>query len=159
MKNLRQEKMIEFINKYDIETQDALLLKLREAGFDVTQATVSRDIKELKLVKVATGKGGYRYAERDEGSPNQEVKYLNIMKETIKSVKNANNLVVIKTFTGMAQAACAAVDSVYEKDVLGSIAGDDTIIIVSPSNDHAAELVGQITEKIGNKKSRKHSET
>ena len=155
MKNLRQEKIIEFINKYDIETQDALLEKLRDAGFDVTQATVSRDIKELKLIKIATGKGGYRYAERDDGTPNQEVKYLNIMKETIKSVKNANNLVVIKTYTGMAQAACAAVDSVYEKDILGSIAGDDTIIIVSPTNQHAAELVGLISDKLGNRKSKR----
>jgi len=148
MKNKRQEKIIELIGMYDIDTQDGLLQKLRDSGFTVTQATVSRDIKELKLIKVSTGNGGYRYASRDENLPGQDVKYLSILKETIKSVKSANNLVVIKTYTGMAQAACAAVDSVYEKEIVGSIAGDDTIIIVSQTNESASMLVSCIEEKI-----------
>ena len=148
MKNGRQEKILEYIKEYDIETQDGLLKKLKEDGFSVTQATVSRDIKELKLIKVSSGKGGYRYASREDAAPTQDVKYLSIMKETIKKVNCANNLVVIKTYTGMAQAACAAVDSVYEKDIVGSIAGDDTIIIVSQTADSAAELVTSIEEKV-----------
>ena len=153
MKNQRQEKLLEIITNNDVETQESLLQKLKESGYDVTQATVSRDIKELKLVKISTGRGGYRYAVREDGSSSRDVKYLSIMRETIKWVKCANNLVVIKTYTGMAQAACAAVDAVYEDDVLGSIAGDDTIIIVSPSNEQASKLVEDINEKSGNKKS------
>lgn len=147
MKNSRHEKILELINQFDIDTQDALLQKLCDSGFKVTQATVSRDIKELKLIKVSAEKGGYRYASRDAGASGRDVKYLSIMKETIKSIKNANNLVVVKTYTGMAQAACAAVDSVYEKEIVGSIAGDDTIIIVASSNESAALLAADIEEK------------
>ena len=147
MKNSRHERILELINEYDIETQDSLLKRLRDDGYKVTQATVSRDIKELKLIKVTAEKGGYRYAARDENIRGQDIKYLSIMKETIKSVRYANNLVVIKTHTGMAQAACAAVDSVYEKEIIGSIAGDDTILIVAPTNESAAALTEDIEEK------------
>ena len=152
MKNKRQEKILEFIKNENIDTQDGLLMRLKEHGFEVTQATVSRDIKELKLVKVATGEGGYKYAARDENDLKQTVKYLNIMKETVVSLKCANNIIVVKTYTGMAQAACAAIDAVYHSRILGSIAGDDTIFIALESSDLANGLVGEINSKIDSKK-------
>lgn len=155
MKNKRQEKILEFVNAENIETQDVLLQKLRDSGFDVTQATVSRDIKQLRLIKVSTGEGGYKYALRDEGDPRQAAKFLNIMKETVVSIVPANNLIVIKTFTGMAQAACAAFDSMYASVILGSIAGDDTIFIALESSESASRLAGEINGRLSGKKSKR----
>ena len=152
MKNKRQEKILEFIKAENIDTQDGLLRKLKECGFKVTQATVSRDIKELKLIKVSTGDGGYKYAARDESDPKQSVKYLNIIRETIISLKCANNIIVVKTFTGMAQAACAAIDSLYHNRIIGSIAGDDTIFIALDNNEVARELVDEINSKLDYKR-------
>ena len=152
MKNKRQEKILELISRENIDTQDLLLQKLREGGFDVTQATVSRDIKQLRLIKVSTGEGAYRYAPRDEGDPRQSAKYLNIMRETVTSVNSANNLIVIKTYTGMAQAACAAFDSMYSSQVLGSIAGDDTIFVAHESSEGAAKLANEVNRRIFDKK-------
>ncbi len=151
MKNKRQEKILEFIKSEKIDTQDELLKRLKESGFDVTQATVSRDIKELKLVKVSTGEGGYKYAVRDQNDPKQTVKYLSIMKETVTSIKCADNLIVVKTYTGMAQAACAAIDAVYHTQILGSIAGDDTIFIALESSVTAHALANEINTRLENR--------
>ncbi len=152
MKNKRQEKILEFVNSENIDTQDVLLQKLRDCGFDVTQATISRDIKQLKLIKVSTGEGGYRYAPREEGDPRQTAKYLNIMKETVVSVNSANNFIVIKTYTGMAQAACAAFDAMYFSDILGSIAGDDTIFVALESSEGASRLANEVNFKLSGKR-------
>ena len=152
MKKRRHKLILDLINRYDIGTQDELLALLRDEGCDVTQATVSRDIKELKLIKVSTGDGGYKYAARDENDPKQSVKYLNIIRETIISLKCANNIIVVKTFTGMAQAACAAIDSLYHNRIIGSIAGDDTIFIAVENNEVAHGLVDEINVKLDNKK-------
>ena len=152
MKNKRQEKIVSLITRYEIETQEELIGMLCKEGFQVTQATVSRDIKELKLIKVSTGDGGYKYAARDESDPKQSVKYLNIIRETIISLKCANNIIVVKTFTGMAQAACAAIDSLYHNRIIGSIAGDDTIFIALDNNEVARELVDEINSKLDNKR-------
>ena len=148
MKNLRQEKIIEIIESQIVETQEALQEKLRECGFDVTQATVSRDIKELRLTKVATKGNRYKYAVLDSDDPKQAAKFVFIMKETVLSVQAAQNMLVIKTFAGMAQAAAAALDNLFGNDVIGTIAGDDTIFAVTASNQDAADLQGKILAEL-----------
>lgn len=148
MKNKRQEKIIEIIESQAIETQEALLEKLRECGFDVTQATVSRDIKELRLTKVTSRGNRYKYAVLDSDDPRQTAKYVNIMKETVISVQRAQNMLVIKTFSGMAAAAAAAIDSLLCDEIIGSIAGDDTIFAVAENDKKADGLRRQILEKL-----------
>ena len=130
MKKDRHTRILELIDVHDIETQDQLIALLRAEGMKVTQATVSRDIKDLKLVK-ATEKGGkYKYARSQELDERPSVKFHNIMKETVTHVDFALNIVVIKTYPGMAGSAAAAIDSLHHTGVVGSIAGDDTIMLV-----------------------------
>lgn len=137
MKNSRHNKILQIISEHDIETQDELINKLCECGFDVTQATVSRDIKQLQLVKIATEDGNYKYSlpHRDDAASN--IKFKNILYETAISVQNAENIVVIKTYPGMANAAAAAVDALLGENIIGCIAGDDTIFIVVKNDDDA----------------------
>nr|MBQ4317794.1 arginine repressor [Clostridia bacterium] len=130
MKYKRHNRIIEIIKDYEIETQDALIDKLRDSGFDVTQATVSRDIRELKLVKVMSPEGRLKYAVTQPEDPKNTVKYNNIMLETVHSIDYAQNLAVLKTHSGMAQAAAAAVDAMKYPKIVGCIAGDDTILVV-----------------------------
>ncbi len=130
MKNTRHSRILEIISENVIETQDDLIARLRESGYAVTQATVSRDIKQLGLVKTATKNGGYQYTVAKNDSTGNENKLKNIMRETITGAQSAENIVVVKTFPGMANAAAAAVDSLVGETILGSIAGDDTIFIV-----------------------------
>ncbi len=130
MKNTRHSRILEIISENVIETQDELIARLRENGYPVTQATVSRDIKQLGLIKTATKNGGYKYTVAKNDSSGNENKLKTIMHETITSAQSAENIVVVKTFSGMANAAAAAVDSLAGDTILGSIAGDDTIFIV-----------------------------
>ena len=149
MKNSRHTRILEIISDHVIETQDDLIEKLKESGYPVTQATVSRDIKQLGLIKTATKDGGYKYtATRNESSGNEN-KLKNIMRETIVNAQDAQNLIVVKTFSGMANAAAAALDALAEEAVIGSIAGDDTIFIVVRNNEDAAEFTNYIREIIG----------
>lgn len=148
MKNRRQEKITNIIATKDIETQEQLLDELRKDGFDVTQATVSRDIRELQLIKVAS-LGGYKYAMRESEENKQSAKYMSIMRDTIISAENANNMIVIKTYPGMAQAAAAAIDALLVGSLLGCIAGDDTIFAVAHSSANALNAVNRIKEMIG----------
>ena len=149
MKNSRHTKILEIISENVIETQDDLIEKLRESGFPVTQATVSRDIKQLGLVKTATKSGGYKYtAAKNEASGN-EVKYKNIMKETVLSAQNAENIVVVKTYSGMANAAAAAMDALAGDEIVGSIAGDDTIFVVVRTDEDAESFTEYVKEIIG----------
>jgi len=150
MKNARQNKILEIIKNNDIETQEAMMLELRKEGFEVTQATVSRDIKELKLIKISDLNNNYKYAVKDDDDYRQSAKYENIVKETVICITAANNLLVIKTFSGMAQAAAAALDAICYDDIIGSIAGDDTIIAVAETNERALEVaqtINSIVEK------------
>ena len=149
MKNLRQEKIIEIIESQIVETQEALQEKLRECGFDVTQATVSRDIKELRLTKVATKGNRYKYAVLDSDDPKQAAKFVFIMKETVLSVQAAQNMLVIKTFAGMAQAAAAALDNLFGNDVIGTIAGDDTVFVLCRTENKARNFRDAINTLIG----------
>ncbi len=151
MKKNRQSKIIELINKYNIETQEELTEKLREEGFAVTQATASRDIRELNLIKVLADGNTYRYAESPKDDMKVSVKYKNILKETLISVDYACNIMVLKTYSGMAQAAAAAIDSMGWNEIVGSVAGDDTIIIVMRNNDSAKEFYTKFNTLIGKK--------
>ena len=149
MKNSRHTRILEIISDHVIETQDDLIAKLKESGYNVTQATVSRDIKQLGLVKTATKDGGYKYTSAKNDSSSNENKLKNIMRETVVNAQNAQNIIVVRTFPGMANAAAAALDALAEEAIVGSIAGDDTIFIVVHNNEEASEFTNYIREIIG----------
>ncbi len=137
MKSNRHTKIVELINKFSITTQDELLLHLRSEGFDVTQSTVSRDIKKLRLTKSLDSNGNYRYQAPQMSQNNVKSNYDALIDSSVISVDYAMNMVVVKTYAGMAQAVCAAFDSMEFESVMGTIAGDDTIFIVCKSEDAA----------------------
>lgn len=143
MKSMRHTAILRIISEQEIETQDDLIAKLKENGFDVTQATVSRDIKQLGLVKTTDGEGKYRYSAPHPSSSGSDSKFKNILSEAIISSESAENMVVVKTYSGMANAAAAAIDALASDRILGSIAGDDTILIVT-KNDETAEEFSKI---------------
>ena len=130
MKNRRQDKILELIDKYDIETQDNLIERLQAAGFAATQATISRDIRELKLSKVMTGQGTYKYIRPPMNEGTMNTRFNSALIESITRVDCAGNLVVIKTASGMANAVATGIDAIHSNEILGSVAGDDTIIVV-----------------------------
>ncbi|MBE6638431.1 MAG: arginine repressor [Ruminococcaceae bacterium] len=144
MKNSRQKQILQLIAEYEITTQEDLIEKLRESGFTVTQATISRDIKQLKLIKIAGENDTYKYAVSGEGIVTVNAKYTNILMETVTEVDYAGNLIVVKTFNGMAMAAGAAIDAMKWNGVLGCIAGDDTIFIAMRSEAFAKEISDRI---------------
>lgn len=141
MKKGRQEKILELITKHEIDTQDDLMDMLREEGYKVTQATVSRDIRDLNLVKVSTAKGSYKYVVSRTPS-SDAISGVSLLKnsvaDTVTAVNCANNIIVVKTTPGMAQAVATLVDRLPSGEILGCVAGDDTIIIVAVDNDAAA---------------------
>lgn len=139
MKKGRQEKIIELITKYEINTQDDLIDMLNVEGYKVTQATVSRDIRDLDLVKVATPGGSYKYVvSRMSKNGVGGVSLLrNPIVETVISITCAQNIVVFRTTPGMAGAVATFIDRMPDNNILGSVAGDDTIIVVTPDNDAA----------------------
>ena len=144
MKNIRQQKILELIEKYDIDTQETLILKLKELGFNVTQTTVSRDIRQLNIVKSVSSKGTYKYVvpgiRKDEGVPVLS----SAITDSVVKISAAGNIVVIKTFAGMANAIAVCVDSLYHESIIGSVAGDDTILLVVADNDAASELAAEL---------------
>lgn len=149
MKTKRHSKILELISEKDIATQEDLLVYLRESGFDVTQATVSRDIKELRLVKTMIGDGKYRYSPAsNDGNSDVSTKYA-VFSQSAKSVDYANNMVVIKCYTGMANAACAVLDAMNHEGVVGTLAGDDTIFVLLREEELAVALVENIKKLIG----------
>ena len=127
MKNARQMEIIRLIGKYHIETQEELADRLNEEGFQVTQATVSRDIRELNLIKVADGPGKSRYSVIQNDMAPLNKKYSRVLKDSFVSVDSAGNIMVLKVVPGMAMAAAAALDALGWSEIVGSIAGDDTI--------------------------------
>ena len=145
MKQSRQGKILEIITENTIETQEQLIEKLNEAGYNVTQATVSRDIRELRLMKISCGFGVYKYVVSNQETHSHSAKYLNILRETITTIDHAGNLVVVKTYAGMAQAAAAALDSMSWTEIIGSIAGDDTIMIVLRSGETARSFASELS--------------
>ncbi len=153
MKARRHAKILELINDRPIETQDELLNLLSESGFSVTQATVSRDIKELRLVKTLTPDGHYRYSVHIMEPKNEmSNKFLLIFSESVKDIDSAGNMLVIKCYTGMANAVCAALDSLHWSGVVGTLAGDDTIFMVMRDEHNARELVIQLRKMVSDAK-------
>ena len=130
MKTKRQRKIIELITNYDIETQEELTAKLVENGFNVTQATISRDIRELNLTKIATKGGKQKYAVQSSSDIVSNSKYMRVLNDGIITMDTAGNILVVKTVSGMAMAVAAALDAMQIKEILGCIAGDDTIMCV-----------------------------
>ena len=130
MKTKRQRKIIELITNYDIETQEELAAKLVENGFNVTQATISRDIRELNLTKIATKGGKQKYAVQSSSDIVSNSKYMRVLNDGIITMDTAGNILVVKTVSGMAMAVAAALDAMQIKEMLGCIAGDDTIMCV-----------------------------
>ena len=148
MKKQRLIKIKELISKYDIDTQEELCEKLNEAGFAVTQATVSRDIRELRLTKIQSPNGGFKYALLVESEHYLSDKYLRVLKDGYISMDTAQNLLVVKTVSGMAMAVAAAIDSMKFSRTVGSIAGDDTIMIAFKSEKDADEVCEKIKSVI-----------
>lgn len=151
MKVKRHEVILELIQKYDIQTQENLLERLKEEGFEVTQATISRDIRKLKLTKVATPLGYSKYIVMESVSQDNDDKYIRILKESYISMSVAQNLLVIKTASGMAMAFAAALDALKIKEIIGCIAGDDTIFCALKSQEEAFAVGQELEEIIRNK--------
>ena len=148
MKKDRLQKILEIIDIYRIETQDELIARLRDCGYEVTQATVSRDIKRLHLIKIQTDDGHSKYSLPRVNKFDTNEKYRNILHQTISAVHCANNLVVVRTYSGMANAAAAAIDALASNHILGSIAGDDTILIVTKTDADAENFTLLLREVI-----------
>ncbi|MBQ6702535.1 MAG: arginine repressor [Clostridia bacterium] len=151
MKKERQKKILELIEKYNIETQEELTDRLKNEGFDVTQATASRDIRELNLVKVSSAGNAYKYSSAPKEDIKISVKYMNILKETLIYADYAAHTVVLKTYSGMAQAAAAAIDNMGWKEIVGSVAGDDTVLMIMRSEDSAREFCSRFNAIVGKK--------
>lgn len=150
MKTRRHAKILELIQEYDIDTQDELLRHLRESGFDVTQATVSRDIKELRLVKALSRNGKYKYSTGSEGTKDMSSKFYSLFSDSVRSIEAAQNILVIKCMNGMAQAVCASMDTMFWQDFVGTLAGEDTIFIVCRT-DAAAQTAQEEFRKLINR--------
>lgn len=148
MKISRQSKIIELINKYDIETQEELAERLMEAGFNVTQATVSRDIRELKLTKVAVDGGKQKYILLQKTESDISDKYIRVLKEGFVSMDMAQNILVIKTISGMAMAVAAALDALQISSIVGCIAGDDTIMCAIRTVEDTAAVMDKLNKLI-----------
>jgi len=145
MKNARQAEILNIIQNTDVETQEQLLLHLKESGFHTTQATISRDIKELRLVKELTGNGGYRYAiSGHRNNTGAEARLRNIFKEGFTAVDVAQNIIVLKTMPGLASAVCSALDGMDITGMVGTIAGDDTGLIIMRDNASAQHFSSEI---------------
>lgn len=141
MKSVRQSEILRIIQSKEIDTQEQLLEELRAQGFSTTQATISRDIKDLRLVKELTGSGSYRYALSDRKvSAASDTRLRNIFKEGVVSVDVAQNIVVVRTMPGLASAACSALDNMEIAGMVGTLAGDDTGILIMRDNASAQQF-------------------
>ena len=144
MKSGRQKAILELIRLYEIDTQEELVKRLKEKGFEVTQATISRDIKQLHLIKVPASTGKQKYAVSAMEDQTTANKYMRVLADGIISVESAGNILVIKTGSGLAMAVAAAVDSMKLEGVLGSIAGDDTVMCVVKEHSQISQVVQQL---------------
>lgn len=141
MRYSRQNKILELITNQEIDTQDKLVSLLKDDGFDVTQATVSRDIKELQLIKVLTADGTYKYAVSTQQDAPISDRFVKIFRETITSFASAQNLIVIKTLSGCGAAAGEAIDCIGLPHVVGSIAGDNTLMLIVDKEENVEEIL------------------
>ena len=149
MKNDRQSMILQVIEEETVETQEQLMQLLAQRGFACTQATVSRDIKQLHLMKVPDGQGNYRYAASEQKTKlNFADKLRTIFRESVISVEAAQNIVVLKTIEGMAQGAAFALDNMGDTDIVGTLAGDDTIFLVFHDNIQALDFCEQVKQML-----------
>ena len=148
-RSARQSKILELISTKEIETQDELARELKNANFEITQATISRDIKELGLTKILSSSGKYKYTV--VGSEDQLIsnKYISIFKEAVISVKSALNIVVIKTIKGLGPSICNFVDKLNLVDLMGAVSGDDTVMLIFPSTTTASNMVLSLNSILG----------
>lgn len=148
VKKRRHEKVLDLISQYEIETQEELADRLCQAGFQVTQATVSRDIRELKLSKISVGKGRQKYVAFTQDETHLGDKYIRVLREGYVSMALAQNLLVMKTVSGMAMAVAAAVDALRIEEIVGCIAGDNTIMMAMRSEEAAKAVMDKIGRMI-----------
>lgn len=141
MKNARQTAILSIIEKKDIETQEELAGELKAQGIVVTQATVSRDIKELRLLKVLAADGGYKYATADKADHGLSDRFVRMFVDSVLNISYANNIIVIKTLSGSANVAAEAIDNMRWPEILGTMAGDNTILVVVRANEEAQQIV------------------
>lgn len=146
MKRERQNKILELISSRDIETQEELVDLLRAEGFNVTQATISRDINELRLGKLASGNGKRKIAVAPSGDVHLTSKYIRVLRDGFVSMDNAQNILVVRTVSGMAMAVAASLDALRMKEVVGSIAGDDTIMMAIRTTEETKVVMNKIRE-------------
>ena len=144
MKIARHAKILELIENYDIETQDELAQRLCEEGFVVTQATVSRDIREMKLTKIATEKGRQKYAVITGNDTEVTERLTRVFKEAVLKMDYAQNMIVVKTLEGMGMAVAVALDNMQNSEILGTIAGDDTVFCVVRTHNQAADIIEKL---------------
>lgn len=148
MKKNRHGKIVELIREQDIETQEDLAEKLRENGYEVTQATVSRDIRELGLTKMQTPGGRQKYVLLQSNDNRMGDKYIRVLREGLVSIDMAQNILVVKTVSGMAMAVAAALDAMHMKEIVGTIAGDDTIMMAIRTVDDTMRVMEKIKEMV-----------
>ena len=149
MKTKRQEKILELIEKYDIETQEELIARLAECGIESKQTTVSRDIKELRIIKALDGLGCYRYSvPHTKENEKFDARFRVIFRECVTSIDAAQNLIVIKTMPGLGAAAGANIDALHIPAVLGSLSGDDTTLVVMRDSESAMEFCAEIRKML-----------
>lgn len=148
MKVIRHAKILEIISEKDIETQEELAEELKNSGMNVTQATVSRDIKELKLIKVLSNDGKYKYATINHTDSMLSDKLVSIFKNTVLQAENVDNFIVVKTITGSANAAAESIDSMRFDGIAGTIAGDNTIFLLARNKDKALEITQKMRKML-----------
>ena len=146
MKSGRHAKILEIISEYPVETQDEIINRLKDAGYKATQATISRDIKDLRLVKTLGSDGKYRYTSAANHNADLRSSFMQLFSGSVTSVDSAQNIVVIKTLSGMANAVCAAMDSTDNSAIVGTIAGDDTIFVACRTTESAEELTNTLKQ-------------
>lgn len=147
MKNKRQQKILELIDRYQIDTQEDLIRRLSEAGYSATQATISRDIRELKLVKATTAEGIYKYTHptrRETIAP----KFNSALAGSVTHIDSAGNIIVVRSYPGMAQPIASCIDAIGHPDVLGCVGGDDTVIVVIRDAQKSAEMCDKIRQML-----------
>jgi len=146
MKSVRQVAILDIIEKQDVETQEELAEALRARGIKVTQATVSRDIKELRLLKVLSPSGAYKYATADKAENGLNERFIRMLAESLLSVTASNNLIGVKTLSGSANVAAEALDSLHWPEILGSLAGDNTILLIIRTNEEVPGVIARIQD-------------
>ena len=148
MKTKRQSKILELIQKYEIETQEELSTYLEKEGYAATQATISRDIRELKLTKIPMNSGKQKYAVLTEAKEQMTEKFVRVLRDGFISMDMAQNILVIKTVSGMASAVCAAIDAMQIPGIVGSIAGDDTIMCAVRTVEETSDIMASLRKII-----------